>query len=138
MTEPGNSGDEPPPDSLSDARSAALRAFTGRDTGSDLAMAVFNSYDGDDPGSGHVVRYVVGHLNITLSSSGCTESGLLVKVDPTPSDQAILTLEVQRGAEPIGTRPRSQEWNFLPVPSGPVSALLVDGACSVRTEWTRW
>lgn len=138
LTERGKTSDGPPSEPVSDARLAAARAFDERDTRSDLALTVFDSYDDCDPGSGHAVRYVAGPLNITLSSSGCAQGGLLVHVDPAPSEQAILTLRVQRGVDPIATRPGSQEWNFLPAPSGPISILLVDGARRVRTEWTRW
>ena len=132
------SGDGPSSNFPADGRSSALRAFAARDPRSDLAVTVFNSQDEDDPGSGHEVRFAAGSLYITLSSSRGTESGLLVKVDPAPSELAILTLEVQRGEVPIGTRPGSQEWHFLPTPSGPISVLLLDGARRVRTEWTRW
>ena len=138
LTQLGMSGDGPSSDFPAYSRSAAIRAFAARDTRSDLAVTVFNSQDEDDPGSGHEVRFAAGSLHITLSSSGCAETGLLVKVDPAPADLAILTLEVQRGEEPVGTRPGSQEWHFLPTPSGPISVLLIDGARRVRTEWTRW
>ena len=138
LTQFGVSGDGPSSNFPADGRLSALRAFAARDPRSDLAVTVFNSQDEDDPGSDHVVRYAAGSLHITLSSSRCTETGLLVKVDPAPSDLAILTLEVQRGEEPVGTRPGSQEWHFLPTPSGPISVLLIDGDRRARTEWTRW
>lgn len=140
MTTGAGSGPDsgpPPTDQAVPAGVAELArsAFSARDLHAGRADVVADSLDDvdSDPAT-RTVSFNGAGVRVLVRRAG---QALQVEVDPAP--YALLEVQDRRDTDaPIVTPTGVGTWEVAPVPVGPVSIVLVDGARRVRTAWTRW
>lgn len=112
----------------------ARSAFSARDPHADLAEVVEDSLDdqASDP-TLRTVSFAGAGLHVLVRRAA---DALVVEVDPTPDGR--LEVEDRRTTRLVVTPTGVGRWEVQPVPAGPVSLVVHDGARRVRTAWTRW